>query len=101
MGLRLSAFLENHSLISKSQFGFRKQHSTIRPIIQFQNFITKTLNHREHAIAVFCDLRKAFDTVDHGILLKKLFNMGIRGAELEWFSSYLTNRQQYVCIDDM
>ena len=101
MAIRLTAFLENHSLITNSQFGFRKQHSTIHPIIQFQNFITKTLNKKEHAIAIFCDLRKAFDTVDHKILLNKLKNKGVTGMELNWFKSYLDERKQFVSIDDI
>ena len=101
MAIRLTAFLENHSLITNSQFGFRKLHSTIHPIIQFQNFITKALNKKEHAIAIFCDLRKAFDTVDHHTLLNKLKNKGITGMELNWFKSYLEDRKQFVCIDDI
>ena len=101
MALRLTAFLENHSLISNSQFGFRKSHSTIHPIILFQNFVTKALNKKEHAIAIFCDLRKAFDTVNYNILFTKLSKMGIRGIELEWFKNYLTDRKQFVSIDDI
>ena len=101
MGCRLTAYLEHHSLITNSQFGFRKNHSTIHPIIQFQNFVSNSLNHREHAIAVFCDLRKAFDTVDHNILLSKLCNLGVKGVELSWFKSYLSDRKQYVSIDDI
>ena len=69
--LRLTPFLESNDLISRFQFGFRKSHSTLHPIIHFQNFITRAFNNKEHAIAIFCDLRKAFDTVSHPILLKK------------------------------
>ena len=101
MGIRLTAFLENNSLITSSQFGFRKNHSTIHPIVQFQNFITNSLNRKEHAIAIFCDLRKAFDTVDHKILFQKLYKLGVRGVELDWFKNYLTNRFQFVSIDEI
>ncbi len=51
---------------------------------------------KKHSIAIFCDLRKAFDTVDHVILLKKLRDIGVEGSELKWFESYLTGRQQFV-----
>jgi hypothetical protein len=58
-------------------------------------------NKNEFTIAIFCDLRKAFDTVNHEILLKKLFNIGVRGIELEWFKDYLSNRKQFVSINNV
>ena len=99
MCLRLTAFLESNSLISRFQFGFRKSHSTLHPITHFQNFITQAFNNKEHAIAIFCDLRKAFDTVPHTLLLKKLSKLGIRGTNLQWFKSYLSGRRQFVHIN--
>jgi hypothetical protein len=63
------------------------------------NKITDTLNKKHHTLAIFCDLRKAFDTVDHHILLKKLAKLGVRDRELEWFNSYLSQRQQFVVIN--
>jgi hypothetical protein len=63
------------------------------------NKITDNLNKKHHTLAIFCDLRKAFDTVDHHILLKKLAKLGVRGRELEWFNSYLSQRQQFVVIN--
>ena len=62
---RLTCFLDVNNLISSSQFGFRKKHSTLHPLIHFQNFVSSALDKGEHAVAIFCDLRKAFDTVDH------------------------------------
>jgi len=62
--------------------------------------ITGALNKKQFSIAIFCDLRKAFDTVNHKILLDKLKNLGVRGTELSWFESYLSNRQQFVNIGD-
>ena len=96
---RLSNFLESNNYLSKNQYGFRKNHSTVHPLIHFMNHLTKSLNKKFYTIAIFCDLCKAFDTVDHNILLKKLFNIGVRGIELTWFRNYLSNRKQYVSID--
>ena len=77
---RLTSFLNLNNLITENQFGFRKKHSTVHPMMKFTNFILSALDKKEHAIALFCDLRKAFDTVDHAILLKKLKKLGIRGS---------------------
>ena len=96
---RLSTFLENNNILCPEQFGFRKLHSTIHPLTLFINQISECLNKKEHAIAIFCDLKKAFDTVDFEILLKKLHNIGVRGTELLWFQDYLCNRKQFVSIN--
>ena len=88
---RLTFYLDLNNLINNNQFGFRKKHSTVHPMVQFTNFISEALNRKEHAIALFCDLRKAFDTVDHVILLKKLKKLGIKGSAHLWFSDYLKN----------
>ncbi len=93
---RLSNFLDDNKLLSDFQFGFRKEHSTLHPLLLFSNHITKAFEKKEHTVAIFCDLRKAFDTVNHKILLKKLQKMGIANAELRWFGSYLEGRQQFV-----
>jgi hypothetical protein len=96
---RLTFYLDLNNLINNNQFGFRKKHSTVHPMVQFTNFISEALNRKEHAIALFCDLRKAFDTVDHVILLKKLKKLGIKGSAHLWFSDYLKNRQQFVQLN--
>jgi hypothetical protein len=100
VSVRLTNFLNENNLISPCQFGFRKGHSTVHSLTHFINNITKALNDKKHSIVIFCDLRKAFDTVDHRILLTKLSNLGVSGAALHWFSSYLTNRKQFVSIDE-
>jgi len=97
---RLVEFLEEHKIISNCQFGFRKGHSTIHPLMLFMNNLTTAINKKQFSIAIFCDLRKAFDTVNHTILLDKLKLLGVRGVALLWFKSYLSNRQQFVHIGE-
>ena len=99
VSIRLYSFLETNNILSGSQFGFRQGHSTVHPMVHFLNFVSNAFEKKHHALAIFCDLRKAFDTVDSNILFKKLHNMGIRGSELQWFKSYLTERKQFVCVN--
>ena len=96
---RLLDFLNIHDIISNSQFGFRQKHSTSHAILTFIEKITKAIDKSYHTVGVFLDLSKAFDTIDHDILLKKLYHYGIRGKALEWFRSYLKNRKQFVTIN--
>ena len=96
---RLSIYLENNDLLSNFQFGFRKEHSTLHPMILFMNKLTSALENKQHTIAIFCDLRKAFDSCNHHILLKKLQKVGVHDIELCWFQNYLENRKQYVFLN--
>jgi hypothetical protein len=97
---RLTKYLNTHELISPNQFGFRSKHATVHPMFNLVNSAAKALNSKKIFLVLFCDLRKAFDTCDIAILLKKLSKLGILGRELSWFQSYLTNRKQFVTIDD-
>jgi len=99
--LRLFSYLDDNNLLSKHQFGFRPAHSTVHPMILLSNFVSKAFNEKKHAIAIFCDLRKAFDTVDHNILIKKLYGLGIKGMALQWFKNYLSDRKQFVRFGDV
>ena len=83
-------------------YGFRPKHSTIHPIIHFLNHCAEANNktNPEYTLAVFCDLSKAFDVIDHTILLDKLNHYGIRGIANNWLQNYLTNRQQYVQLEN-
>ncbi len=89
---------ETNNILSGAQFGFRPGHSTVHPMVHFVNHVSKALNNKEHSIAIFCELRKAFDSCDHEILLRKLSRVGIRGNTLAWFKNYLSNRQQFVTV---
>ncbi len=92
-------FINTHNILYKFQFGFRKQHSTSHAIITLVERINTVLNAGNIMVGVFLDLRRAFDTVDHDILVKKLYAYGIRGNILAWFKSYLYKRQQYVYMN--
>ena len=92
-------FMDSNDSIYKYQFGFRERHSTQQAIITLVEKITSSLDNGDIVIGVFLDLKKAFDTVDHHILLNKLFAYGIRGSTLKWFESYLTDRSQYLTYD--
>ena len=96
---RLTSFLDSNNLITNCQYGFRKKHSTTHPLIHFLNHVSTSLDKKLHTIAIFCDLRKAFDTVNHSILLSKLKKLGVRGVELQWFKNYLSDRKQLVHVN--
>ena len=98
MHSRLYNFLSIHNCIYDLQFGFRDKHSTNHALLDLTEDIRSALDDNSFAIGVFIDLQKAFDTVDHKILLHKLDYYGIRGISNDWFKSYLTNRKQFVSI---
>src|ERR1700733_9640988 len=93
---RLNDFVTKKNILHPSQHGFRSGHSTILPLINIQDKISLAIERNEFSIGIFLDLSKAFDTVNHAILLNKLENYGIRGVPLLWFSNYLSNRFQQV-----
>ena len=93
---RLLEFLETYKILTNSQFGFRKSYSTYMALMTLMDRLITSLVNDEHVIGMFLDFSKAFDTVDHAILLKKMYHYGIRGNALKWFESYLSNRKQYV-----
>ena len=95
---RMYKFLEEYNCIYSLQFGFRAKHSTNHALIDITEKIRNALDNKNHVCGVFVDLQKAFDTVNHNILLSKLNHYGIRGTANDWLSSYLSNRSQYVSI---
>ena len=95
---RVYEFLEHFQCIYSLQFGFRKKHSTNHALIDITETIRQALDKKKHVCGVFVDLQKAFDTVNHDILISKLEHYGIRGTANNWFTSYLKNRSQFVSI---
>ena len=91
---RTIEFFNKHSLLYEGQFGFRTDFSTSMALTSISNKIVDAFEKNEFALGVFIDLSKAFDTINHAILLSKLNRYGIRGAALDFFSSYLDNRLQ-------
>ena len=91
--------LELNNLLFDNQFGFLRGRSTIHNITKLTSKISQDLNEKKFVIGVFLDLKKAFDTVSHEILLQKLKKLGISGTPLKWFTSYLSNRSQYTEIN--
>ena len=98
MHKRVYSFLEQQNFFYNAQFGFRLSLSTNNALMSITENIQSQLDQNKFCAGVFVDLKKAFDTVDHEILLKKLSHYGIRGIANEWFCSYLTKRKQYVII---
>lgn len=100
MHTRLTKFLEKHSVLADNQYGFRKGKGTELALMKFTKIIYSNENNNLKSAAVFLDISKAFDTVNHKLLLKKLHCIGIRGYTYSWFESYLSGRTQIVKIDN-
>ena len=100
---QLTGYLNKHALLYPLQFGFRGGHSCLHAVLLFLNFLLEgkydLSGVPRHTIAVFLDLKKAFDTVDHEILLRKLENLGAGCKEVAWFRHYLQGRRQTVVIN--
>ena len=96
---QLASFFDDHNLLCKSQSGFRRMHSTETAVTYFAAEILMNMDKGLVTGSVFIDLAKAFDTVDHDILLRKLEYYGICDESLPWFKNYFTGRKQFVHID--
>ena len=98
---RLTGYMSTIGIPSNNQYGFRKNSSTFMAIANFLNDLTTSIDKKFSSIGVFIDLSKAFDTVDHVILLKKLYLYGVRGIQYDLMKSYLSDRQQYVIFNNV
>lgn len=96
---QLSTFLHQNALLSVYQHGFSKNKSTESALCEYQGLIVNALDNKQYALGLFIDFSRAFDVVDHEILLNKLYRYGVRGVALNLFSSYLNNRTQIVKVN--
>ena len=97
---RLYKFLTKHNILYDSQYGFRLRHSCEDAILEMVSRLLQARNEDKHCAGIFLDLSKAFDTLDHHLLLCKMEKYGIRGVALDWFRSYLSNRSLVAKIND-
>ena len=91
--------IETNEILYCQQYGFRKNHSTCDAVVNLASEILTAFGNDHMVLSVFIDLRKAFDSVSHGLIIEKLRKIGVDGVELEWFRSYLTDRYQRVDIN--
>ena len=96
----LVEYIENNNILSSQQYGFQRGKSTQDALLRFSNLVYNNLDKSNHVLSIFVDFSKAFDTVPHDILLKKMSHYGIRGNLFDWFKSYLSNRMQQTCVSN-
>ena len=97
---QLFTYFQKNRLFYNGQYGFRMNHSTELAAIELVDRILKDIDNKKLPLAIYMDLSKAFDTLDHNILIKKLQYYGVIGTPLNWFQSYLTDRTQYVEVNN-
>jgi len=97
---QLSGFLKSFDVLTACQFGFQQNSSTSDALLEYLDHVYMNLNVKRSVVSVLLDFSKAFDTVRHDILVDKLYHVGIRGGVLNWFNSYLSDRRQYVSINN-
>jgi len=91
---RLYQYVHTNEILAPEQFGFRKESNIEKAIFSLTDSVLSSLKLRQQIGGIFCDLSKAFDCVNHEILLAKLCHYGIRGVSFNWFKTYITNRKQ-------
>ena len=98
---QLFEFLKTNKRLTSNQAAFRKHYSTMTSLIGSTDYWYESRDHSKVNLTVFLDLNKAFDTVDHSVLIKKLCAYGVRGKPGDWFESYLTNRKQFCSLNGL
>ena len=96
---QIEDFLNKKKLIYMYQSGLRTNHSTDLCLAQLIDFVATGMDKHMHTGMILVDLQKAFDTLDHGVLLEKMKYFGFRASVIKWFESYLSNRKLLVYID--
>ena len=96
---RLSKFFMKFDILYEYQFGFRSKYSTKHALIESIDYIREAIDQNNYVAGIFFDISKAFDALDHEILLSKLHNYGIRGSMYDWVKSYLSHRSQFTVIN--
>ena len=94
--VRCCNFLNANEILYTRQYSFRQKHSTYMAVLDFIKDLNEAVDNNMITAGIFMDLSKAFDTIDHGILLHKLYHYGFRSVSYKWFENYLSNRTQYV-----
>ncbi len=97
---QLTNFISSFNILTNDQHGFRAGHNVTTATFSSLNYITDLLDKKMHVVGIYLDVSKAFDSINHNILLFKLQQYGIRGHVLDWFNSYLSSRYQYVNLHD-
>ncbi len=101
MNDQLKEFLSSKNALSEFQSGFRKKHRTSTPIIKVLYGLMVSLDNKNHSAALFIDLSKTFDLVDHEILKQRLLSVGLSVNTVGWFGNYLSDRSQCINIEGL
>ena len=99
MKSKLMSYLQKNEILINSQYGFRPGLNTYHALNKFSSHLYSSLDNKLSVLSIFVDFSKAFDTVNHNILLQKLYHYGIRGTLHSWFKTYLTDRSQSTLLD--
>ena len=97
---QLIKYLEEHNLLNSNQHAYRKAHSTVTCLFQVTNYLYTLFDDKKTSAVISLDLSKAFDSINHNLLLNKLSTMGLSEESLHWIKSYLSNRHQYAKFKD-
>ena len=98
---QLTSYLTSNQRISAKQSGNKRWHSTETALISSTDFVLRAIDQKKITAVVYLDMSKAFDTINHAILLKKLKDIGLSSSALQWFESYLSQRNQAVRINSV